>query len=457
MERFMYHDDSFEHVLKQKADEYRMYPSDQSWENINRRLHKPNRFNWKAASFLTAGLLTISLWVSVHQHKITTAPPAIAILRVDDSNRNQVTASFTPSQSKKQQEKSSRKSIEAVPQNLFTSNQKSDRSTEHGADVAIEPKAVVTEDNTLIPAAVQPVEPEIKLTDAQELNTFSTLPVADFVKAAVTLNVTVPAAPAITETTTEIADESKTDADLNYEVHVPVSVQTRKPKSELQLHFTPSASYRVLVSDNRFNFGNLRDPNSAVKQRTSIGMEAGVTWIKPISKTVSFTAGLQFNFTNYVLVSSRYNPELATVILNSARNVQRYTNLRTSNGYFPENITNKTYQLSIPVGMQIRLLQTKKFSWNIGTSLQPTYLINATGYLVTNDYKNYIKAPEFLRNFNVNYSFESFLRFHSNSSTQIIAGPQFRYQLFSNSKENYPVQEHLVDYGFRIGIIKTFK
>jgi hypothetical protein len=36
-------------------------------------------------------------------------------------------------------------------------------------------------------------------------------------------------------------------------------------------------------------------------------------------------------------------------------------------------------------------------------------------------------------------------------------GPQMRYQLLSSYKEDYPIREHLVDYGFKIGIQKTLK
>lgn len=43
MERYMYKEESFERSLKQKVDEYRMYPSNQSWSNIQKELRKSNR------------------------------------------------------------------------------------------------------------------------------------------------------------------------------------------------------------------------------------------------------------------------------------------------------------------------------------------------------------------------------------------------------------------------------
>jgi hypothetical protein len=36
-------------------------------------------------------------------------------------------------------------------------------------------------------------------------------------------------------------------------------------------------------------------------------------------------------------------------------------------------------------------------------------------------------------------------------------GPQIRYQIFSSYKKEYPIIEHLKDYGFKIGLSKTIK
>jgi len=37
------------------------------------------------------------------------------------------------------------------------------------------------------------------------------------------------------------------------------------------------------------------------------------------------------------------------------------------------------------------------------------------------------------------------------------AGPQLRYQILSNTIGAYPVKEHLIDYGFKIGIVKKIQ
>ena len=72
MERYMYQDDSFERMLKQKADEYRMYPAEDSWHKIQQKIRSKNNFNWKGAAFLTTIFVSLSLYVSTNQDYLAT-------------------------------------------------------------------------------------------------------------------------------------------------------------------------------------------------------------------------------------------------------------------------------------------------------------------------------------------------------------------------------------------------
>lgn len=441
MERFMYQDDSFEQVLKQRADEYRMYPSDQSWDVIHQRLHQPARFRWKLASFFTITLLSAGLWVSVNQHEVTMVSGSLT-QATQPSLQNNNTVYKTPA-------KSSKPLIIAAVQNpvikkdIQQTTEQQQTVTTASVEEPIEKTTVIADetpqDNTITLTA----------TGAQELKTISLLPEGEFAATAKE-----PAA-LLQETVAEEPENNQTDADLNYEVNVPV-ITTKKPEKQLQYYITPSTSYRVLVTENRYNFGNIRDPRSAINQQPFLGLELGVAFIKPLNKTIAFTSGLQFNFTSYVVIGSKFSPEVATVTLSPFRNIQRVTSLRTRDGYFDENIFNKTLQVSVPLGIRMDIVEGKRFAWNISTTLQPTYLIAATGYMVTNDYKNYIKAPELLKSFNINYGFETFVRVKSKNS-EFQFGPQVRYQLLSNAKASYPIKEHLVDYGIKFGFIKNLK
>ncbi len=451
MERYMYQDDSFERLLKQKADEYRMYPSDDSWIKIQQKLRSNNsNFNWKGAAFLTTIFVSLSLYVSIHQDylaisKNTTASAtyenktiivsvtneAAPLLKVKN-NRN-ITTAFTANHQSQPQAVS----IETITANEintvspvpdFISKEATDAVAEKGVG-AIE---LLKVDQSY---RLSSVVPDVTtLVRPQQQSTITALENKESI----------------------VVDENKTDADLNYEVDVPVTIKS-KPVTQIQFYATPSVSYRVLISDNKFTFGNLQqNAESAVTHNSSVGFEVGAAITFPITNGIQFRTGLQFNRTKYIVTASRFAQEQATVTLNAAPTTLRTTNLRTSNGYFPEDIANTTLQLSIPLGLEFRLVGTKKLFWYFGAGLQPTYQLNATGYLITGDLKNYIKAPDLLSKMNLNSSLETFFRW-GYKKFELQAGPQLRYQLFSNSKGKYPVQEHLVDYGFKIGFIKSLR
>jgi hypothetical protein len=458
MERFMYQDDSFERLLKQKADEYRMYPSDTSWDAIRNRLDHKNRFPWKLASFFTLSFVSLSLWVSVHQHRIND----VASQNIDKNSgaaEQTVAASTTTANNNT---RSNRKrniplqSLVPVQQSTIVIADEPAVITEPYNPVVSETSSAIVEPVTAEKENAEWTQQVIVKTEAGE-RIGSLVPPGSFQSAPATATMFV-------NTTTEpsianpviSAEEHKTDAELNYEVSVPVLVNSSKLYKKLQFYITPSASYRVLISDNRFTFGNLRDPNAVVEDRSALGFEAGASILFPVSKTISFRTGLQLNHTKYVVTASRYQQELTTINFTTYGSTQRATNLRTSNGYFDEDIANSTLQISIPLGLEFRLAGNKQFSFNLGTGVQPTYQLVATGLLVTNDLKNYIKAPDLLSRLNVNSNLEAFIRWGS-GDLQFQMGPQLRYQLFSNSKGKYPVQERLVDYGLKFGIIKTLR
>lgn len=481
MERYMYQDESFERMLKQKADEYRMYPSDNSWDAIQSKLRKKSYFNWKAAGFFTAVLVSLSLVVSVHQHRNSntssivnkneetvaktdlvathsTAPARILkkriTNRIETSNVSTPVAVNTPHGVKNTEGNLivEEKNTRSVAEQVSSGNVQETKIITPAAETIITPTAGETATSLVIAEKAS----LLKMSDAVSYRLSSLKPEAAFATVVVTnANINSPEASTASVPVIPEAEESKTDADLNYEVHVPV-LTSSKPQKQIQFYITPSASYRVLVAENKFTFGNLQqNPENAVQHRSGIGFEAGAAFLFPVGNGLNFKAGLQFNYTNYIVQGSRFVPE-TVVTFTSAGSTTRTSTLRTSNGYFPEDIANKTYQVSIPFGLDMRVAGSRKLSLNIGATLQPTYKIYGTGYLVTNDLKNYVKAPDLLSNINVNSGLETFIRWKP-GNFELQAGPQFRYQLFSNLKGNYPIQEHLVDYGFKIGFIKTLR
>ncbi len=59
--------------------------------------------------------------------------------------------------------------------------------------------------------------------------------------------------------------------------------------------------------------------------------------------------------------------------------------------------------------------------------------------------------PSLTRRWNMNTSFELFSA-HQTGKVKWRVGPQVRYQLMSSFSKNYPIKEHLFDFGLKMGI-----
>ncbi len=68
-----YYIDEFDELIKQKADQYKMYPSDQVWKGINRSLHTRKNGTGLVSSFLfPVSVITPSFNCSLHHLIIKT-------------------------------------------------------------------------------------------------------------------------------------------------------------------------------------------------------------------------------------------------------------------------------------------------------------------------------------------------------------------------------------------------
>lgn len=446
MERYMYQDDSFERMLKQKADEYRMYPSSEIWDKIQQRVHKKNNpFNFKSASITLVLLSFFSLYLSNNQQ----ANNKVSLLLPDDNDVQQ-TVSKTGSPLAKVV-----KMMPRVKQTVSETNNESFVVT--GPETSEKVPVDATPTIPVSPAVEQTAAEEFILTKVENDHVVSSAKPAFYIADAPEQKTGISVTDQQTET--PVIDESpalKTDAELNYEVNIPLVIKQKAVK-QLQFYIAPSLSYRVLYAGNKIAFGNLprENPEDAAIHNPSLGLEAGVAILFPVSKRVNFRTGIQFNYTHYEVNAFKSAPQLTTIRLNYS-SIQRVTTLNNDNGYYAKDVANETYQVSIPLGLEFKLAGKKKVQWNMATNLQPTYLLKASGYLLTNDLKNYVKAPDLMSHLNVNSSIETFIRWDAKSFL-IQAGPQLRYQLFSNARGEYPIREHLVDYGFRIGIVKPLR
>jgi hypothetical protein len=119
-------------------------------------------------------------------------------------------------------------------------------------------------------------------------------------------------------------------------------------------------------------------------------------------------------------------------------------------------LKNARFMISVPLGFEVTLAGNDRVKFNVASTIQPTYVINNQAYLVSTNLKNYAQEPSLYRKWNVNAGAEAFLSMNTGSFNWVI-GPQFRYQILSSYKDKYPIKEHLMDLGFKVGVNKRLR
>ncbi len=262
------------------------------------------------------------------------------------------------------------------------------------------------------------------------------------------------------KTITIVADKDKKWAD-NYTLYHNPLKNIGKRKISYEIYATPNLSFRKLSVQTKNNANSTMDIDNTVNQQPSLGFETGLATIYPVSKKIRLKAGVQFNYTNYAITAYDLNhPVVTTLTMNDDNSDYSYLETRVSTLANTTNsqskkIHNKTYQASIPVGIEYKLIGSKDFQWYAGASIQPTYLFAGNAYLISSDTKNYVKDGSLLRKWQLNSALETFVTYKTKNDIRVQFGPQYRYQLSSTYKK-YSISENLYQLGVKFGIIKDF-
>jgi len=240
-------------------------------------------------------------------------------------------------------------------------------------------------------------------------------------------------------------------------------------KWSYEIYATPSVSYRKLEDDkerNNFIPTNPNAPlapnitnsvNNLVRHKPALGTEIGVGFIYEASPIINIKAGLQFNIRQYYIDAFKSSGVATFAIIQNNRldSLSVYTRYGNNAGNIETMLDNKLYQLSIPVGIELKLLQGKRFGINTGFSIQPTLTLNKNAYIISTDYKYYADAEPFFRQLNINSSVDVNISYQFKRK-KIYIGPQIRYQHLPTYSDLYPIKEFRWDYGVRIGIVQPF-
>jgi len=427
--------DAFEEFILDEVNEHRMYPSGRVWENIRTEVH--GKRSWPALTIISLSILvalTVSTFVVTQK-----STPMVKSLIVHHSSARVTATTPTIEQQIKKTRKQFPKAViqlhKVVPEMPTQENLETT-----GTAFSTTNNEVTDELQTSIEAAAT-----ISTSDSQtKINNPSLLPAL-----------------------------IQQQVNNNFDLSSSANNKQKNRKYSVQFYATPSASFRVL-SDQKVK--ELIQPsliaipltapisqtptfNQAVRHRPDIGLELGLTFNYPVSNKLQFKTGLQVNIRQYQIDTYETGANAATLALVNGGRIQTISVLSSYNnnvGFRSAQLNNKVYQIAMPIGLDYQVLKFKKFGIHTQATIQPTYNINKNVYLLSTDYANYAAGNDYVRKWNINTSVGIQFSYQKGNTIWQL-GPQIRYQTLPTYNNPYPIQENLIDYGFRIGWSKQFK
>lgn len=196
--------------------------------------------------------------------------------------------------------------------------------------------------------------------------------------------------------------------------------------------------------------------NYKVLHNSALGFEAGIQINNSVTRKLWITSGIHITYSGYNITSNEVHPTFANLFLKDPATGDVYsksyiTHYGNGTGQTVVSVRNYSLQGSIPIGLQYEFAGSDKIKFNAYANFEPSIVIKSKAYILSSDGNNYINDPDLLRKFNMNSNFGAFITFNSAKFKWQI-GPNVRYQWLSTYKRDYSIQEHLIDYGIRIGI-----
>jgi hypothetical protein len=477
--------EGFEDFLQEKADQYKLYPSDKVWNAINSKLHPRTRWSYlvMAAIFIGLGvggkiydssLVNESLtyaekevprnsWSDIQKALKTSGARVVSMtprqVSPSTSNPGGFNQAISLRNSPVQINSVPKRSAKQVSQPTATGSSPSQlRSLEAGTESRVmamadteaefaaeqEEAGTANADNNSLAAesiAGNQILDEAALQEALEIgttqnNSFATVNTSSKKEFSVS----------------GIAAPEKANA-----------IKVLKPrhlKIGWQLYASPTVSYRKLSGEGMSYYNNnslnsvfTADVEKSVRHKPAIGFELGTALTYATGPNFRFKTGLQLNINRYDIQAFSYVPEVAPLTRGGIGHttVNAISTFRNYNGFSKTWLKNQHIMMSLPLGAEITLFGNENVRFNIGGTLQPTFVLNNQAYMISTNMKNYAKEPSLYKNFNIAAGAEAYLSIKS-GSVRWMFGPQFRYQIFSSYKKEYPINEHLTDYGFKVGI-----
>jgi hypothetical protein len=463
MER-QFNNGDFEKLLRDNANQYRMYPSEKVWNGIHSALQTRRR--WYGLTAIIMFLLTGSI-VSVIIYNDNSGENNSAEQKTNSSqntDQQQVfatttkeTKTFTPVINEiKPADRQA-----ANPAELFLNGPVFNIPTGNDMQPGLNENNNVS--NTIGQEAIDPTisnknETIDHLYPYTDLNLLKQNGLVKTEGDA--LNEILPNEKNITE---QSSVDEKMEKEIDYAISALASQNILLPKpgkqSKLtaQVYFTPTVSYRKLTENKKVYPSGFYVPTidlkNIVNHKPAMGLEIGIEGKYKLNEKFSLKTGLQFNFNRYDIRAYSHPTEIATVALSSSYgrvdSLATLSNYRNFSGSSPNWLENFYFQVAVPVGAEYIISDNNNIQWGVSGTIQPTYVIG-DAYVISSDYKNYAKFPDLMRRWNISTGIGTFVSY-STGRIKWQVGPHLRYQHMSSFVSALTVKEKLYAVGLKVG------
>ena len=497
-----FYKDEFEQFLQQQANNHRMFPTDGVWLGIYDKLHGDKK--WPGLTIAAFAILIATIAISVYfspKPSIFALQPANkTIANVDPSTKSNVLLNLVNTEIKSIK---GQNLVEQTPENLnsgtinkqimhsvitdllvATDDKQNNINSAVSFNISKQPTNTVS---SLVNQNTEKVQPKKATNNAfleqekiieadnkkkfqnEDNNLSSNLPITQNILGKTSIPNTIKNIKS-DPNDGNIADNFLKQHRTDLTDFTTTKINHQKNKFSYTVYLAPSVSYRKLKEDQSLNVktSNLTGPvaanyvtdvNRLVRHKPGTGIETGLAFTYHLSNKFGIKSGVQFNVRQYAIEAFKSSTELTSIALLSNSGVdtiRSFAIYRNNNGDYSTELVNRYYQFSVPIGIVWEVLGNKKIQFNVAANIQPTYTFNSNSYVLSTNFKNYTANSGMLRNWTINSNIETFVSLNVGEYKWQL-GPQLRYQHLPTFITKYPIREHLMDYGIKIGVSKQIK
>ncbi len=487
------HTNDLETFLQKQADSHRMYPADKIWRNIQKEIHGEGR--WPALTFVSifiiSALVVCTLMVKPEerQHKNTivysTQKEEAVVSKTKQNSKDAVAA---PPMQYAYTEAITQQTLQQVSKDIIARAEKQTTlqplAITHTSLFLIENKPaqiinepalaaakILAKQEAALPIVVEAAQNNKSGAETSQLAVAK--PVSNYFSSIALLNVDAQKQPAYDLSSFYNINEIWRNFPL---LHASDMLRRKLSHLSFELYVTPSVSYRELNSADgkaarsyaaiATNSNYQLNENRSAKHLPALGAEIGFALGYKLSNALTLKGGLQFNMRQYGVrtYGTQNNNTSSARIANAINNALPDNAMDDANATAISNVAgtkqqifyNRYYQISAPIGIDWRVFTSDNGKLTVHTAVaaQPTYTFDKPSFLISTDPKSFVDGSSILRNWNLNSAAEAYVSYKMGAFHWQI-GPQVRYQHLSTFSSSYPIREHLIDYGVKIGLTKS--